>query len=330
MYLMILLFVSLIALWLFGSKNASAATIRDNVAQLYTPIYDEFMLAEYKENTQKHTLIYEAIDDKTKRYIVDDLGGLGFWESADEGAGGGYEDPVLGYAKTYTQAKYWKKFQVSFEAVDQDEYALMKKEGEAAAMGRGARGKVEKDTAGTLSNGFSTAGPDGTYAFSSVHPLNANASTTYLNNLLSGAFSHDNLEAAETQIAKNFIGSDGIPIAVSEDPILVYPPALRGVVHRVLSERALERPGVTTRDINRFAGKYTPVEWRYLAADMGGSDTAWFIIFPELKFLKIIWNAKPSFTSWVDEDLEFYKFKGRMLYDQGYCNWRFGFGSTGL
>lgn len=305
-------------------------TIRDNVAQLYTPIYDEFMLAEYKENTQKHQLLYETIEDKTKQYLVDDLGGLGYWESATEGSGGGYEDPVLGYAKTYTQAKYWKKFQVSFEAVDQDEYALLKKEGEAKSMGRGARGKVEKDTANRISNGFSVACPDGQFQFSNSHPKNVNETGTVYDNLMDGAFSHDNLEAAESQIEKNFIGSDGIPIAVSEDPILLYPPALRGAVARVLSERAMERPGVTTRDINRFAGKYQPVEWRYLAADMGGSDTAWFIIFPELKFLKIIWNAKPSFTSWIDEDNEFYKFKGRMLYAFGECNWRYGFGSTGL
>lgn len=306
------------------------STIRDSLAQLYTPIYDEFMLDAYAENTQKHQIIFESIDDKTKNYIVDDLGGLGIWETAEEGSGGGYEDPVPGYPKTYTQQKFWKKFQVSFEAVDQDEYALLKREGEARAMGRGARAKIEKDTAGVLSNGFATPGPDGQYLFDTDHPKSVNEPATLFSNLLSGPFSHDNLEAAETQISKNSVGSDGIPIAVSEDPVLLYPPALRGVVARVLDERAQERPGTTNRDINRFAGKYRPVEWRYLAADMGGSDTAWYIVWPELGFLKIIWNAHPSFTSWVEEDTEFYIFKGRMLYALGASNWRFGFGSTGL
>lgn len=306
------------------------ATVRANVAQLYTPIYDEFMLAEFKEYSQVHPTVYQTIEDKTKTYIVDDLSGLGEWESASEGAGGGYEDPVLGYSKTYTQAKYWKKFQVSFEAVDQDEYSLLKKENEARSMGRGARAKVEKDTASHLYSGFSTAAADGQYLFDSDHPKNSVETGTTYSNLLSGAFSHDNLETAETTIATNFKTPDGIPIAPSEDPILLYPPALRGAVERVLNERAMERPGVTTRDINRFAGKYRPVEWRYLASDMGGSQTAWYIIFPELGFLKIIWSAKPHFTSWVDEDLEYYLFKGRMLYAFGACNWRCGFGSTGL
>lgn len=305
-------------------------TTRNSVAQLYTPIYDEFMLTEYKEETQVHTQVYETIEDKTKEYKVDDLSTLGIWESANEGSGGGYEDPVLGYPKTYTQAKFWKKFQVSFEAVDHDEYALLKKQDEAKAMGRGARAKVEYDTANHLYDGFSTAGPDGQYLWDSDHPKNSDETNVTYSNLLSGAFSHDNLEAAETQITNNFIGPDGIPIMPNEDPILLYPPALRGAVKRVLSDRAQEQPDTTMRNINRFAGRYKAVEWRWLAAAFGGSDTAWYIIYPELGFLKVVWSAKPHFTSWVDEDNEFYKFKGRMLYAYGASNWRCGFASTGI
>lgn len=305
------------------------ATVRSNVAQLYTPIYDEFMLAKFKEEDQINKLVYQQIDDKTKQYIVDDLGGTGIWESADEGVGGGYEDPILGYPKTFTQAKFWKKFQVSFEAVDQDEYALLKRISVAEQMGIGGRAKVEKDTANRLSNGFSVASPDGQYLWDTDHPKNSLETGTTYSNLLSGAFSHDNLEAAETQIASNYFTMDGIPIVPSEDPILLYPPALRGAVKRVLSERATEQPGTTMRNINRFAGTYRAVEWRYLMSAMGGSQTAWFIIYPELGYLKLVWGQRPAFVSWVDEDLEYYKFKGRMLYAFGESNYRCGFASTG-
>jgi hypothetical protein len=288
------------------------------------------MLATYNEESQKHTEVFQTIEDKTKEYKVDDLSGLGEWVAATEGSSGGYEDPVLGYAKTFTQAKYWKKFQVSFEAVDQDEYALLKKEEDARAMGRGSRAKVEKATAAVLYGGFAAAGPDGQYLFDSDHPKNREETSVTYDNLLSGAFSHDALESAETEIAKNLFDMVGIPMEQVEDPIIVFPPALRGSIERVLSERALEQPGTTNRNINRFAGRYKPVEWRYLSAALGGSDTAWFIIFKEFNFLKIVWSAKPHFTSWVDEDTEFYKFKGRMLFDCGATNWRCGFGSSGL
>jgi hypothetical protein len=306
-------------------------TNRNNVAELYTPIYDSFMLETFKEDTQKHNVLFESIDDSTKEYKWDGLSALGKWVDANEGEGGGYEDPVLDYPKTLTQAKYWKKFQVSFEAVDQDEYALLKKEQDAKAMGRGARAKVEVDTSTILSGGFTTTGPDGQYRFDTDHPKNREETGTTYDNLLSGAFSHDNLEAAETQIAKNLMDLKGIPIESPEDPIIVYPPALRGAVQRVLDERATDQPDTALRNMNRFSGRYRMCEWKYLGANFsGGSDTAWFIIFPELGFLKIVWSAKPHFTSWVDEDLEYYKFKGRMLYDCGDVNWRFGFASTGV
>ena len=305
------------------------STIRDSVAQLYTPIYDAFMLETYNEATQRHAQVYQTINDSTKEYKVDDLSGLGIWTSSNELSSGNYVDPVLGYPKTYTQGKFTQKFQASFESVDQDEYALLKKEGEARSMGRGGRARVETDTAKILYDAFSVAGPDGQYGFDTDHPKNREETGTTYDNLLTGSFSHDNLELAETQITNNFFSMDGLPIESEEDPIILYPPALRGIVKRTLEDRALERPGVANRDINRFAGRYTPIEWRYLASWSNGSNTAWYIIFPSLGFLKIIWSQKPHFTSWVDEETDSYKFKGRMLYACGYDNWRMGFASTG-
>lgn len=308
---------------------------RDVLDQLYTPIYDEFMLEEYAEESQVNQVVFKQLNDSSKEYKVDSLGGMPMWEDANEAEGGGYNDPTLGYPKTYTQTKKWMKLEESFESVDQDEYALLKKEAEVREMGRGARARVEYDTSRILANGFGTAGPDGEYLFDTDHPRNREQTDSDLDsdNLLTGAFSHDNLEAAETQIAENFVSPAGMPIAAVEDPILLYGPQLRGSVYRVLSDRALERPATTLREINRFAGKYRPVEWRYMNGAFNGvsaSDPYWFIIFPALGYLKVVWNAKPKFTAWVDEDNETYKFKGRMIYVTGADNWRAGFASTGV
>ena len=214
------------------------STSRGAVAELYTPIYDHFMMSTFSEETMIHSQVFDTIEDSTKEYKVDDISGLGIWQSSNELQSGNYEDPVLGYPKTYTQGKFIKKFQVSFEAVDQDEYALLKKEGEAKALGRGGRARVETDCATTLYNMFSVAGPDGQFGFDTDHPKNREETSVTYSNLLSGAFSHDNLEAAETQIAANFFDMKGIPIELIDDPILFYPPALRGAVQRVLDERA--------------------------------------------------------------------------------------------
>lgn len=314
------------------------ATNRNRVIELYTPIYDEYMFDGYKQYQQVHEEAgFTAIQDKTLRYITNSMSGLGEWEDSEEFDDGGYSDPVSGYPKTFTQAKRLKRFKVSFEAVDMDEQAILSKVGLAKSMGNGANWKVERETSAVFNTGFSTAGPDGQYLFDSDHPKNSEETGTTYDNLLSGAFSHDNLEAAETEISDNFISEDGGPILPTEDPILLHPANLRGAVERVLNERAMERPGVTTRDINRFVGKgkhfnYKPVEWWWLGAGQGraGSDTAWYIVFKQLQHLKIIWNAKPHYTSWVDYGIEAYCFAGRMIYSCGADNWRCAFGSSGV
>lgn len=306
------------------------ASNRAQLAQLYTPIYDEFMLQAYDEHSMVSSTLFKEVMDKTKEFKVDDLSTLGRWDDVTEGSGDGYEDPVLGYPKTYTQGKKIKKFKVSFEAVDQDEYALAKKVGDAQGMGLGARDKIEYDCSRHFINGFTTAGSDSQYLYDTDHPKNSEETGTTYSNLLSGAFSHDNLEAAETQIAANMMSPAGIPIRPPQAAVLLHPIALRGAVKRVLDDRAKEQPDTTMRNINRFAGEYKAIEWWYIGTPGGGTNTQWHIVFPSLNFFKLIWNQKPGYTSWVDEDLEFYNFKGRMLYASGYDNWRGAFGSTGV
>ena len=311
------------------------STTRDTLGQLYTSIYDEFMLGTFAKYPMKMKEGFKEVDTKQKNYIVDDLSGLGRWEDQTELTAGNVEDPVQGYPKTYTVGKKTKQFQVSFEAVDDDEYALVKKQGQAENMGKGAWDAIEYDTAQVLYKAFSTAGPDGQYGFVSTHPRNSEETGTIDSNLLSGPFSHNNLETAEKTITDNMFDMKGIPIPITQDPVLYYPPALRGIVTRTLSERALERPGTTQRDINQFTNRkgmfqYRPVEWVYLSAALGGSDTAWYIIFPWLGYLKFVWREKPNFVSWTDNDIDAYNFKGRTRYITGYDNWRGMFGSTGL
>ena len=313
------------------------STNRDRVIDLYTPVYDEFLWDGYTSYKQVHPEVFKEINDKTLTYKTNELSGLGEWEDSEEFDDGGYADPVLGYEKTYTQAKKLKRFKVSFEAVDMDEYAILSKTGLAKSMGYGGSCRVERSTSAVYNSGFSTAGPDGQYLFDTDHPKNPEETGTTYDNLLSGAFSHDNLEAAETEISDNFISEDGLPIMPGEDAVIMYPPNLRGAVDRVLSERAGERPGVTTRDINRFVGSkkhisYKQVEWWWLGAGQGraGSDTAWYIVFPSLGHAKIIWSAKPHYNSWVDYGIEAYCFSGRMLFDCGIDNWRNSFASTGV
>lgn len=307
---------------------------RANHADSYTPIYDERLYRGYAEVAPVCTKMgmFQEITDKTKEYKTSEISGTGMWDIAQEGEGGNFVDMVEGYNKTFTQVKYRQDIPITFEAVDHDEYAIMKKAVAAEKMGRGARARIERETSGVLMDAFSVAGPDGQYGFDSDHPQNSEETATTFDNLLTGAFSHDNLDAAETQLAANYIGEDNLPIEAADSPIILHPYALNGAVDRVLSGDARERPGTANRDINRFAGMYRPLNWRYLSISDGGytgSTTAWYMIYPEQQMLKLIFSQKPNFTNYIDNNLELYIFKGRMLFDCGYTNWRFGLASTG-
>ena len=302
-----------------------------NQLQLFTPIYDEFMLSEFGEEKMVYKELFDVIDDPTYQWKWDSISGLGEWGDANEGADGNYVDPVLGYPVTITPAKRRQRLQISFEAVDRDEYSILSKEGEAKMMGRGANFNVEKKCASKFYNGFTTAeGGDGQYLFDTDHPKNSEETAIQYSNLLTGSLSHDNLELAEKQIAANFFGPDGIPMPMYDKPILLVPSALKGKAMRLCSDRADLLPGTDYNDINRFSGAYRVIVWRALDKAQGGSDTAWYLVFPWLKMFKFIWQVRPHFLSWVDNPTESYIFSGRMLYECDPVDWRGAAASTGL
>jgi hypothetical protein len=304
---------------------------RAELLDLFTPIYDEFAMLKFNAPGKLHLAAFDEITDPTMAYITNNMSGLGAWDAVNEDSDDGQDHFIIGYEKTNTQQKYRKYFHVSFELNDQMEYAALKKKiVTAEALGTGAITAVLKQTASALINGFSVAGADGYYTFYNSHPKNPEETGTTYDNLLSGAFSHDNLELAEAQIAANHMDMDGDPIMLAEKPLLLYPPALNGTVQRVLSDRATGRPGTEHNDINLYAGKYTPIESVYLGAAMGGSDMAWYIVYPSTKMLKLVYAQKPEFASWIDNLKQRYYFDGWEHFLVAISDWRFGFASTGL
>ncbi len=303
---------------------------RNEMLDLFTPVYDRFAMIKFDEPAGAHLVAFDEITDPTMEYKTNQLSGLGAWEAVDEDTDDGLDHFIVGYEKTNIQQKYRKFFYVSFEYNEQMEYAALKKKIiTAQALGHGGKIRVLIQTAAKLYNGFSVAGPDGQYMFDTDHPKNPEETATTYSNLLSGPFTHDNLELAEGQIADNNMDMDGDPFVLPDKPYLLHAPAAKGVVQRVLSDRAGERPGTDDRDINIYAGKYTPVESVFLGASMGGSDTAWYIVYPSLKNLQLVFAQKPQFASWIDNKFHRYYFDGWQDFLVANPDWRGLFASTG-
>jgi hypothetical protein len=311
------------------------ANTRAQLSELFTPIYDEFMLMGFAEEKQVGPQIFTIKDDATKDWKFDGLSGTGEWELATELSSGGYQDLVLGYPKTITPLKYWAKILVSFEASDQEEYAMLKgKVTGAKQIGKGGNVKVERLMAAQIYGGFTTAGPDGQYLYDTDHPKNREETGITYDNLLLGPLSHDNLELAEKKISDNLYDMKGLPIPIAENPILLYPPALKGKAERLLSDRAEYIPEISAVNsemaVNRFSGQYNPIMWRLLSAKEGGSDTAWYIIYKDAEALRGVYGRRPSFDNWIDKDIEAYVFKGSLMFASGPVFHNGLFASTGV
>ena len=306
---------------------------RNELLDLFTPIYDQFVQIAAQGVQMEHPKLFDVVIDPTKDWKFNAISGLGAWEAVDEDSDDGLDHFVIGYEGTITPAMYRKYFYVTFQVSEQMEYAALKsKITKAEALGKGGAARLEILTASLLINGFSTACADGLYLFYNTHYKNPEETGTTYDNLLSGAFSHDNLETAEAQISAEFFDLDGLPMAPTAGKAsIAFPPAIRGAVMRVLSDRADERPSTTLRDINLYNGKYTPVEWIYLGAELGGSDTAWYIIYPGVKNLKLVKNTEnPQYASWIENLKHRYYFDGWLYADADATDWRGLFGSTGL
>jgi len=290
---------------------------RSNLDALVTPGLDEVLLSSYTMGDKVHPKLFSIKSDKSRAVTVDSVSVLSDWEGFDEGEGVPQEDPVQGYDKTFTHSKFGKALKITFEAYEDDEYAVLKQEHNAKMMGRGAITKVEVDTAGIFNLHTTTAGPDGVALVDAAHPKNDLESATVYDNELTGStsvLSHDSIESMEILQAANMRDMKGNIIARPKKRICLVPPALEGTADRIFNARALERPSEVTRDINRYAGKYEIVCWDYLTT----STTAWWVVFPEFDALRLYWRRKPSFRHYVDEDTQSYIWNGTMRYSLGW------------
>lgn len=303
------------------------ATYRSNVPDLFSTAFDIFLLQTFKEETLKMPLVFAVSSDASKEVKTHSLSALSIWVEHKEGASTQFDDPLELYEKTFTHKKFKMAFQVSWEAQADDEYALLKKQDNAKAMGRGSRAKVEKDSADVLNNSTTDTGPDGASLASASHPKNPLESTTYYSNLITAKLSHDAIETMEKKIADNSYDSKGLVVDI-EPTVLLVPPKLKGTALRICRESASERPETMNRDINVYAGKYQVVVWKQLSAANGGSDVFWYLIAKDMG-QKFIWRDKPHFYSWIDYNQENYMFSGRMRYSVAYDDWRWCWVSNG-
>lgn len=309
------------------------------VPDLYTPIFDTMLHAVFAEFPLVCETVFTLETDDSSEVRKSQMSGFSIWDEITEGQGISQEQPVQMYDETYSHGEFGDGFNVTFNALKDDEYAILKKMDNPKVLGQGARARVETSTSDILNNAFDTGGSynwgDGVSLCNSSHPKNPNETGTTYDNEITGAasaLSETSIAVMEVLIKNGMKSPKGIQIEVPREALIVVPWELYDEAERLFSPRATERTGTPEREINIYAkGKegrinYRIVPWTYLT-----STTAWFVIFPSMNPLCLIWREKPYYDSWVDRDSRRYNFEGAMRFSVGVNpgGWRGVWGSAG-
>jgi len=297
-------------------------------SQLYTPIYDKAWLEGYGSFKSKCLQVFEKWNDNSKEMKIDSLSDLKLYQEFKELESVPKDTLKQLNAKTFVHHKYGTRIEVSYEAIDDDEYALLKKTTTAEKYGLLAAQTAERQMTRVFSDLF-----DGTYytsqdgaAICGNHTLAVEGST--VSNKITTAASSDALEELEQKIIDNGKNSRGTiaPLLPQCKFLFCHPKRVRKW-QTILSERALLKPGSADNDINVFAGTYTLLSLDWLA-DFSGTTEYFGLVIPNAG-LVFIERKRNAFTSWINNDIQSYIFDGWLRFVEGCYDWRAVWASNG-
>lgn len=296
--------------------------VSENFGKLLAPGLRKIFFETYGEVPEQFSKVYK-VNKSTKAKETDyGLGAFGDWvERASNLDTVAYDTLSPGLEREYIHRAFTKGFMIERELYDDEQYRQINKF--PAAMARAGRAFVEKEAATTFHNAFTNAIYDGKALLANNHPL-VDATGTGCN-VVTGALNAANLKIA-MQCMRETVDEAGNLINASAKKLIV-PPALEFTAKEILNSTQL--PDTELNNSNSVKGALELVVYDYLGEAAGGSDTAWFIMDPNLAELNFFWRVKPEFK-W-DEDFDTFvaKYRGYMRFSYGVSDWRGIVGSTG-
>jgi len=314
---------------------SAPATIA-KLAKVIDPAVRKVFVDTYKQVEPKLDKIFKVEDAVDFNEQEQNITGMGSLNVVAEGENYKKDAPIQSYGVTYTQVKYGKIGEITYET---KKFAKTNINGKMPRMGaKAAVRKIEEEASGVFNHGFSssyTSYGDGSALFGTHTRADGGASQS---NYSSGAIAltESNLEVA--QLASEAILDDrGQAIDMFATKLLV-PPALRKEA-MVITKSAL-RSGTANNDMNVYSSTIQSMKaatmdelivWKYLASYLGGSDDAWFLLSDEHQ-IKWKWGEKPVIVRMTDENKsanDTIEYKVRMFASHGWSDFRGAWGSAG-
>lgn len=135
------------------------------------PAIDEVVMTKYKQFPPQFQSVYRMKTSKRSIEQTTEVTGLSTLGVVGEGNNVRYDTPLPAFNKTYLHLQYASGFKVSKIAMDDDQFAVIKKL--AVELGRSAHETREDIAVSPFNQGFNSAfpGPDGVCLFNATHPL---------------------------------------------------------------------------------------------------------------------------------------------------------------
>jgi phage major head subunit gpT-like protein len=304
--------------------------------RLLEPGLRKIFMETYTQLPEQYSQIFNVQD--SKKAIETDLrmGGFGMWEKKDSVGMVKYQDVPDTAALQYIHEEYASGFLIERKLVDDEQYGQIGKM--AKALGRGARATIETKAAAILNTGIlggtgnnaPVNGFDGTPLISSAHKrLDGGTMSNILATgdgagAANGALSDRNLKAALIQSARQ-VDDKGILIQV-QPKILVVPRSLQFIANTITQSQNVSVNGTGSGITN---DKNALPNLRVVVMDYLTSNTAWFLIDPQVAELNFFWRKRLEFKQDEDFSTMASKYRGYMRFSVGYSDYRGVFGSLG-
>lgn len=262
------------------------------------------------------------VETSDKAYEVSQsIGDFGTVPRKPEGTNTRYDDPIMGFNKTFFHLAYSLGYRITEEAVEDDQYAILGKP-MANKLGHSCVITQEYLAASIFNNGFgdATNQPDGVPLFTANHPLlgggfYGNAPTTPVA-----------LSTAALQTAFNSMQltvDDRGKLIAYKPKLLVVHPNLQYTAQTLL--RSILLPGTSNNDVNVIAGEVEPFVYPYLT-----NPNAWFLLCDKQEHELVWYNRKKvTFKDYVDHGSDDRLYKASFRISSGNRGWRGTYGSSG-
>lgn len=288
--------------------------------KLLEPGLRKIFMENYPEKSEQFNKIFNVNSSKKAKEYDLLLGGFEPWaERGNEISPVPYQDPSAGHEIVYDHKEFLSGFKVSRKMHDDEQYNVINKLPKALA--HSGRTKVDTDAATVLNAGFDgVTRPiyDGKALFANDHVLKGGGTAS---NLVTGALNDANLKLA---IKCMHDAPDETGNKIQYQPkYLIVPRAQEFVAREIVGSN--QKSGTDFNDINTVKGALEVVVYDYLT-----SDTAWYIMDPNIAQLNFFWRIKPEFKHEENFDTLEAKYRGYMRYSYGVSDFRGIVGSTGV